>query len=244
MDGRAIQSFHGGMRSLAPVLILLLGACAERAAPVALASQALRPAAPAQPSPQPSSSAPAPVALSVETPEATPGGTTFDAPAGWTIVMDGSRAVLTAPEPDLHVVIVDSTESTADAAVASAWHAFRPDFKRPLKVATPRPGRHGWEETRDYEYEISPDEKLVVGASAFRKAKRWTILLIDGGTATFEKRLASTQRLGESLLPAGYVRESFAGKSRSVVSALVLDAIMNRVWRMLGCSRRVRFPAS
>jgi CubicO group peptidase (beta-lactamase class C family) len=151
--------------------------------------------------------------LSADTPETTAAGTPFTAPAGWTIVLDGPRALLTGPEPDLHVAVADTTAVSADDAVASAWRAVHPDFKRPLKVSQPKPGRHGWDEQRDYVYETSPNEKLVVFASALRKGQAWTVVLVESSEASIEKRFATYRRIGETLHPKGYERESFSGKT-------------------------------
>src|SRR5260370_20575146 len=49
-------------------------------------------------------------------------------------------------------------------AVAAAWTAYKPDFKRPLRLATPRPAREGWEERQAFSYETSPNERAVVAA--------------------------------------------------------------------------------
>jgi CubicO group peptidase (beta-lactamase class C family) len=222
------------MRRLAVLSLLVLGACADNVTPVAQAP------APAPVAPPPSDStttpAPAPAAapttLAADTPETTPGGTTFTGPAGWAFVVDGSAAKLTGPETDLHVTIVDSTETSADAAVAAAWQLVHPGFKWALKVANPRPGRHGWEERRVYNYETSPDEKLVLFAIAMRKGSTWKVLLVESGEASFEKRVASVQLVGESVRPAGYTRESFAGRTPHKLDASLTKQIVDAVDKM------------
>ncbi len=217
------------MRLLALIPAAVLSACSTNPPPAA-----------PTPSPPPheatttapsSAKAPRPVTLAADTDEATPGGATFTAPAAWAFAVLADRAELTGPEPDLRVVIVDSTALTADDAVAKAWLAVHPDFKRPLKVATPRPGRHGWEERRDYEYETSPDEKRVVFARALRKGSAWTVALLESSDASFEKRLAGVQRISESLRPKGYVRESFAGKTPHKLDADHVKAIVDAMDR-------------
>jgi CubicO group peptidase (beta-lactamase class C family) len=201
------------MRSYAPaVLLLAVFACTPTPAPLV-----------PDPSPPPATStaapiaspapAPAAVTLTADTPESIPSGATFTAPAGWTLALEGPRALLTGPEPDLRIVIVESTAAGGDEAVAGAWTALHPDFKRRLRVAQPHPGRHGWDERRDYEYETSPAEKLVVGAGALRHGAAWTVVLLEGGEAAVEKRAAGVDRIIESLRPKGYVRESFDGKT-------------------------------
>lgn len=156
-------------------------------------------------------------ALSVEkvdedTPRATPAGTTFTVPAGWTVTTKGSMVVLDPPEPDSHVAIVDVKAKDAEAAVAAGWAAYKPDFKRPLRISLPQTARDGWEERKVFHYETSPNERAVVSAMAWRKGDTWAVILIDGTEPTFEKRGAPVGLALQSLRPKGYSRESFAGK--------------------------------
>ena len=210
-------------------LVTLLGACAGNVSPVPTAP--VTPPLPGTSPAQPSAVAKefSPVALAADTPRSTPAGATFTAPAGWTIAASGGRALLTGPEPDLRVVVADSAAASADEAVASAWRTLHPDFKRPLILTQGHPGRHGWEQRVDYDYETSPNEKLIVWARALRKGKAWTVVLVHGGEASYEKRLASVRRVGDSLRPEGYVRESFAGKTAHKLDAersrQIIDAV-------------------
>lgn len=209
------------MRRLVVISLLALGACADNT-PVAQAPAPPPPptaSAMATAAPAPATPAPAPVAVTSDTPETTAAGTMFTAPGGWSFLADGPDAKLTGPEPDLHVTIVDSTEKGADDAVAAAWRAVHPGFKWALKLTTPRPGRHGWEERRDYDYETSPDEKLTIFARALRKGSAWTVLLVESGDASFGKRLGPVGRVLDSLHPAGWAPESFTGKTAHKLDA-------------------------
>ena len=143
---------------------------------------------------------------------ATPAGATFTVPAGWTVTTKGSMVVLDPPEPDSHVAIVDVTAKDADAAVAAGWAAYRPGFKRPLRIALPQAPRDGWEERKAFLYETSPNERAVVSAYAWRAGEAWTVVIVDGTEPTFEKRAAPLGLALQSLRPKGYARESFAGK--------------------------------
>lgn len=159
---------------------------------------------------------PAPPAVSEtvekDTPRATPAGATFTVPAGWRMTTTGSMVVLDPPEPDSHVVIVDVKAKDAASAVASAWAAYKPDFKRSLRIALPQDPRNGWEERMGFQYETSPNERAVVSAYAWRAGDAWSVVLIDGTEPTFEKRGAPLSLAVQSLRPKGYSRESFAGK--------------------------------
>ncbi len=147
-----------------------------------------------------------------DSPRATPAGATFMVPAGWTMTTQGSMILLAPPEPDTHLAIVDLKAKDADAAVASAWALYKPGFNRPLKLSVPQAAKDGWEEKKAYQYETSPNERAVVRASALRAGESWSVILFEGSEATYEKRLGPISLTGQSLRPAGYKRESFAGK--------------------------------
>ena len=183
--------------------------------------------------PLPGDATPARQKLASDGPQETGAGATFTAPAGWTIQKYADRVALEGPEPDLRVTLVDSKASNADDAVKNAWLAVHPDWKRPLKLATPEPGRRGWEEGRGYEYETSPNEKLIVFAKAFRHGDAWTVMLIESGQAAFERRLGQFRVITQSLKPKGYKKESFAGKT-----AHPLDA--DRIKQITGMIDRAR----
>ncbi len=153
-----------------------------------------------------------PEKLAADSSRATPGGATFTAPAGWSVGAGASSAILESPEQDTHVAVVDVHAADAAAAVAAAWAIYRPDSKRPLKLATPSPARNGWDERRTFEYETSPNERAVVEAIALRAGDAWTVAIFDGTEPTFEKRGAQLSLIIESLRPKGYQRETFVGR--------------------------------
>ena len=88
------------------------------------------------------------------------------------MTVKGPLVVLDPPETDSHLALFDADvkdAKDADAAVAAAWAAYRPDAKWPLKLSNPQAPRTGWEERRTYAYETSPNERATVFALAFRK---------------------------------------------------------------------------
>jgi CubicO group peptidase (beta-lactamase class C family) len=139
-------------------------------------------------------------------------GATYTAPAGWSVRSTASMVVLDPPEPDSHLAIVDVKAADAAAAVTAAWSAYRPDFKRPVKLMTPAPPRDGWEEQKNFDYETSPNERAVIEALARRAGGQWTVVLIDGTDPTIEKRGSQFRLIVQSLRPKGYQRENFAGR--------------------------------
>jgi hypothetical protein len=64
----------------------------------------------------PPEAVPAPQRLATDTPMATSAGTTFTAPAGWTVDRKGNVLVLTPPEGDSRLALVEIEAPDADAA--------------------------------------------------------------------------------------------------------------------------------
>jgi CubicO group peptidase (beta-lactamase class C family) len=163
--------------------------------------------------PQSSETKPTSERVTADTPRVTSAGATFKVPSGWSIEAGKGLVVLTPPETDTHIVIVDSQAADAKAAVAAAWAAYKPEFKRPVKLVTPRPAREGWEERQVFDYETSPNERAVVQSLALRAGKLWTVVILEGTDPTVEKRSAPIGLVFESLRPKDYHRESFAGRT-------------------------------
>jgi CubicO group peptidase (beta-lactamase class C family) len=151
---------------------------------------------------------------------------TFTQPMAWTAKGDPTAMVLTPPEKDLELTFVDVPNATgADSAVAAAWSRQYPGFARELEVSVPGAAREGWEEQKSFKYRTSPAEHQEVRALAFRKGSKWTVLLIQGSVATFEKRGGTLALALASLRPAGYARESFAGRTPHPLDAKSIEAL-------------------
>jgi len=160
--------------------------------------------------------APAP-ALAADTPSTTVAGNAFIAPAGWTVSVKGPATILAGPEGDSWIALVDVEAKDADAAVAAAWAAYKPDHPWPLKVTNDAPDRDGWSKQKVYEYQTSPNEKRTVQAVARFANGRWNVDLIDVSDPVAEKRGAQLSLIFGRLLPKGYARESFAGKKANTL---------------------------
>src|SRR5712692_6556517 len=179
----------------------------------------------------------APERLAADTPRVTPGGATFTVPTGWSITTGKNLVILSPPETDTHIAIVDSQAAEATAAVAAAWAAYKPETKRPLKLVTPRPARNGWEDRQVFDYETSPNERAVVQAIAQRAGSAWTVVILDGSEPTFEKRGSPIGLILQSLRPKGYQRESFAGRKAHPLDAehiAQVKAFVEKSMRELG----------
>ena len=150
--------------------------------------------------------------------ENTASGHSYTPPEAFAVSANGPLLRLTALEGDASIVVVDlATATDADNAVSQAWKLALPDFKRTLRIATPRPSRNGWVDQKVFDYETSPNEKLVVRATARRSStgdgKSWVVVLLQASEATLEKRGAPIGKFLSTLRPQGYQRESFAGKT-------------------------------
>ncbi len=170
------------------------------------------PAATAPPAVAPPPAPPPPELLAADTPRSTVEGATFIAPAGWSIAVRGPATILEAPEGGSYLAFVDVKAPDADAAVAAAWAAYKPEARWPLKVTTDAPDKDGWTNRRAYDYQTSPNEKRDVAAYSRRAGEVWTVIIYDMAQAVGEKRSAAVSLVFGRLLPKGYARESFAGK--------------------------------
>jgi CubicO group peptidase (beta-lactamase class C family) len=158
-------------------------------------------------------------------------GVTFILPAGWTQSTNGNAVVLAPPEGDgSRIVIVDADGSDPDAAVAAAWKALGATPK--FLVATEGAPRDGWEQRRFYSYDIPQNAKRAVQAFAWRRGLAWTVLLMDLDQGVAEKRSSQAGKIFQRLLPAGYTRESFAGRKAHPLDAARLAQIADFVESM------------
>jgi CubicO group peptidase (beta-lactamase class C family) len=162
---------------------------------------------------------PAGEVLAADAPRTTVAGNRFIAPAGWRVEVRGPATILEPPEGRSHIVLVDLKAADADAAVKAAWAAYGVEAKWPLKVTTDYPDKDGWSNIRDYTYQTSPNEKRDVSANARRANDTWTVVLYDMEQAVGEKRGGQVALIFSRLLPKGYERETFAGRTAHTLDA-------------------------
>ena len=157
--------------------------------------------------------------MTADTAKTTVAGNSFIAPAGWSVLVKGPATIVTAPEGDSHVALVDVQAKNADHAVTLAWGAYDPTKKYELKVATPAPDKEGWSDVHGYDYIVSPNDKRVIGAQAQYANGTWTVIIFDMAQGVAEKRGAQVGTMLGKFLPKGYERESFAGKQAHELDA-------------------------
>lgn len=168
-------------------------------------------------------------ALAANTARASARGTRFIAPNGWSVTAPDAVMLLGLPEPGARVAIVESAATEAGAAVRDAWAAAGMTHRWPLKLATDRPAQDGWDAIRRYDYELGANDLRWVQARAFRANGRWTVALMDVPEAVAEKRLAQFNVLFDRFEPAGYQRESFAGRKPQPLDAARVAALVDFV---------------
>jgi CubicO group peptidase (beta-lactamase class C family) len=155
--------------------------------------------------------------LAADTPKTTVLGNAFVAPKDWSIRIKGPATILTAPEGDSWVALVDVQATGPDEALAAGWQAYKSDAKWPVKVTHDLPDKDGWSQRRVYEYRTSPNEKRGVAALVSYSGSNWTVVIEDLADAVAGKRGAQVALILGRLLPKGYSRESFAGKKANAL---------------------------
>ncbi len=141
-------------------------------------------------------------------------GNGFIAPAGWSIKTADPVVVLTAPEGGSHIALIDvAAAKDADAAVAAAWAAYGDQARWPLKLASDRAKRDGWEQIRSYAYELPASEQRRVYAQALRHGDRWTVAIYDMADDVGDTCETQVDLIYQRLWPKGYTRESFVGRT-------------------------------
>jgi len=167
-----------------------------------------------------------------ETTITTPKGrATFLLPAGWTTNVQGNAVIVMPPEADgSRTAFVDVEAATADEAVAEAWKVFGMTPK--FLLATDAAPRDGWDQRRFYDYDVPANAKRVVNAGAWRKGKTWTVSLVDVDQAIAEKRASQYGKISQRFQPAGYTRETFAGRTAHKLDASRLKTVADFVESM------------
>lgn len=153
-------------------------------------------------------------AQGADTPGKTAAGVSYTQPAGWAKSTSGSATVFVTPEADTRIAVVPVGKATgAQDAAKRAWAAYKPDMARAIQLSIPGAPGEGWDERVSISYLTSPSERASVSALAMRSGDNWTVMLTEGAEATLNKRSAAASIIRQSLRPAGYTKESFAGKA-------------------------------
>lgn len=142
-------------------------------------------------------------------------GTQFRAPAGWTLEqLPAAQRLLPPEQPDAWVAMSDVSAADADAALAQAWQSLsrQPDGR--MLLASDLAKRDGWSQIRNYRYETPPAENRLLTANVYgRGGGGWTVFIAHLPLAVADQRRGQIAVINERILPPGYERESFAGRT-------------------------------
>jgi len=167
----------------------------------------------------------------------TPSGHSFVRPQDWTQSLRGDAVVLQAPEGGSWIALVEVDAGDAAGAVAQAWQRYAGHAAPPLSMTVPVANRNGWVDGRSYVYRAAAGEPRQLSARAMRSGARWVVRIDDLATAVAGKRQADLNLIRDEFVPAGHVRERFAGrKARRLDAGRIerLKAFVRHSQRLLG----------
>lgn len=199
-------------------LLLALLSCSHPAPLVATTTPPMPVAAPAPP-------AVVEKVLAEDTPLTDTDGNTFIGPAGWRVQVHDAVTVLIAPEGGSQIALVDVTAPDADAAIALAWKAVKPDMHLAVLDASDQPDAYGWSKIRGYGYKVSPNEKRAIAAGARFANGRFLVTLVDLDVSVADKRASQLGTLLGRMFPKGYTLESYANKPAAKLDAARLASL-------------------
>ncbi len=170
-------------------------------------------------------------AVATDTPATTASGHRYRLPAGWTQVQRGQAVVLQAPEGGSWIALVETDAGNAAEALSQAWlsYAGRPPPEQQLAV--PLANRNGWVDGLDQWYRAPPGEPRRLAARAMRHGSRWVVRIDDLAIAVAGKRAADLSLIRDEFVPAGHVRESFAGRRAQRLDAAKIEQLLAFVRR-------------
>lgn len=147
-------------------------------------------------------------------------GVSFAGPGDWKLEQRPGLFRLTAPEGDVQLVLANvGSVADATAAVKAALPVVGSDFARQPSLITRQQTRQGWDEAWDFQYETAPEERRALFASAYRHGTEWIVLFGTGALNSLNKRGAAVRSLVQSLHPAVFVAETFAGRTAHPLDA-------------------------
>jgi CubicO group peptidase (beta-lactamase class C family) len=155
----------------------------------------------------------------------TPAGHRFVIPAGWSDTRREDITIIEAPESGAWVAFADVAANDADTAVSLAWALYRSDGRPELLGSLPLANQNGWQALRGYRYKVPDGETRQLTARAMRRGAVWAVRIDDVSDAVASKRPTDLSTIRESFTPAGYVRESFAGRKARALDPARLEAL-------------------
>ncbi|HEX4993407.1 MAG TPA: serine hydrolase domain-containing protein [Methylomirabilota bacterium] len=162
-----------------------------------------------------------------------PSGATLKVPIDWTVTAATDGVVLLDPEKAVRIDLVEvGTTGEMRDAIPTAWSRRHPGFDRPELAASDSPGRRGWDLFRWSTYKTSPEESRQVSAFGARKGPLAVVVLVDGPLAAVERRSSQVGIVQDSLRPAGFVRETYRGRTPRALDASRVAELKTFIGRM------------
>jgi CubicO group peptidase (beta-lactamase class C family) len=155
-------------------------------------------------------------------------GARVAAPGGWSIRTEEAGYVLAAPEGDSFIAILDGGESGPDEAARRALSIYRPGSALTAQGVS-RPQREGWDETLQFVIDAPAGGARGLRILALRKGQNWTVLIGDVSEIVAARRDGQLEVIYNSLLPAGYMRESFAGRTAQRLDEARIAALIDMI---------------
>jgi CubicO group peptidase (beta-lactamase class C family) len=197
-------------------------------APAGDGAAAVDPAPPGQPPAGPKE-APA-EKMAADTPKTTVAGNTFVAPAEWSVRVRGQGTLVEAPEGGSSIAIYDFPDAKdAVDAVTKAWTVYKGKTPYTQINSTTAADSDGWSKITGFSYDVPPNLKRAIGATALFANGVWTVIVIDFDNAIAEKRGSQIGKMFGAFLPKGGARESFAGKKANPLDKARIDALVKYV---------------
>ena len=166
-----------------------------------------------------------------------PSGATLKIAADWTVTASTDGLILEDPEKQLKIELVEVEAAAGmSAAISTAWSRRRPGFNRQELAASDSPGREGWDLFRWSRYKTSPEEARRVSAFVARKGTLAVVVLVDSPLAAVQRRSSEVGLVHDSLRPAGYVRETYRGRTPRPLDAARVAYLKTFIDRMRGAA--------
>ncbi len=135
-------------------------------------------------------------------------------PENWSLEQSGAMSVVSAPEDDLDIAVIEvGPAEDALAAAAAAWALYDPEANREVELTTNAAPDNGWEERVSISYATAPSEQAVVSALALRQGGNWTVVLVNGAQSTANVRSAAVSLVRDSVRAEGFEKEDFSGQT-------------------------------
>ena len=162
-----------------------------------------------------------------------PSCATLKVATDWTVTESKDGLTLGDPENELKIELVEVDAGAGlNAAISTAWSRRRPGFDREELASSDSPGREGWDLFHWAEYKTSPEESRSVSAFAARKGSQGVVLLVDGSLAAAQRRSSQIALVFKSLRPAGYVRETYVGRTPRPLDAARVEYLKKFIDQM------------